>query len=134
MMQAGQHSDSLLARIQVVIWLLLAVMTGVAWGLFSGFIAMSIAIGGLVANLSFVWLKRDLVKLLAGPLDVAKVRFFIRYYLRLALVVAVLFFLVKSDRVHIVGLLLGLSTVYLGILGTTLGAGKRFYFRVKEAM
>ena len=134
MMQARPRGDSLLARIQVVIWLLLAVMAGLAWWLFSGFVAMSIGIGGLVANLSFVWLKRDLVKLLAGPLTAAKARFFIRYYLRLALVVAVLFFLVKSDRVHIAGLLLGLSTVYLGILGTTLGAGKRFYFRVKEAL
>jgi hypothetical protein len=132
-MQAGQSND-LLARIQVVIWLLLAIMTAVAWWLTSGLVAMSIAVGGLVANLSFVWLKRDLVKLLAGPLDAAKVRFFFRYYLRLALVVAVLFFLVKSDRVHIAGLLLGLSTVYLGILGTTLGAWKRFHFSVKEAL
>lgn len=134
MMQARARKDLLLTRIQLVIWLLLAVMVGVAWGLSTGFVAMSVGVGGLVANLSFVWLKRDLVKLLAGPLEVAKVRFFLGYYLRLALVVAVLFFLVKSDRVHIVGLLLGLSTVYLGILGTTLGVGKRFYFSVKEAL
>ena len=56
-----------------------------------------------------------------------------RYYARLSVVVVVLFFLVKYQKVHIIGLLVGLSTVLLSIGIAVTGAAKRLYFNLKEA-
>lgn len=113
-----------LLRVQLFNWLLLLLLCVAGWLWASLFMAGSILVGGLVANLSFLFLKRDLTKLLRGPLEVAKVSFFIRYYLRLALVTVVLFLLVRNQKVHTIGLLVGLSTVFLGIVAAVLGAVK----------
>jgi len=58
-----------LTKVMVCNWLLLGVLTGLAWLGYSGFHARSVFIGGAIANLSFLFLKRDLLRLLAGPLE-----------------------------------------------------------------
>lgn len=129
----GETSDISLRNIQVLNWLLLAVMAGAAWLIWSAFIARSVFLGGAIVNISFGFLKRDLLMVLSGPLQVAKVRFFIKYYLRLTLLVIVLFLLVRYRLAHIIGLLAGLSTVVLGIGVNVAGAAKKIYFSMKEA-
>lgn len=116
-----------LGKVMVCNWLLLAVLTGVAWLGYSGFHARSVFIGGAIANLSFLFLKRDLLRLLAGPLEAVKPLFFMRYYLRLSVVVGVLFLLVRFQKVHILALLVGLSTVLLGIGLAVMVAAKGIY-------
>jgi len=101
--------------------------------MFSAFAAKSVFVGGAVANISFMFLKKDLIKLLGGPLEAAKVRFFIRYYIRLSVVVIILFLLVKYQVVNTIGLLLGLSTVLTSICITAAGEVKKIYFNFKEA-
>lgn len=120
-----ERSDISLRKIQVFNWLLLVVMAGAAWPVFSALVARSVFVGGAVANISFGFLKRDLLRLLAGPLQVAKVHFFIKYYLRLALLAVVLFVLVRYRLVHIFGLLAGLSTVVLSIGINVTGVAKK---------
>jgi len=110
-----EQADVPLSKVMLFNWLLLLPLAGGGWLLYSGFVALSVLAGGVVANLSFLFLKRDLGGLLRGPLEGAKAQFFIRYYLRLAVVVVVLFLLVKYRKVHIGGLLVGLSTVLLSI-------------------
>lgn len=116
-----------LGRVMVFNWLLLAVLTGLAWWGYSGFHALSVCIGGAIANLSFLFLKRDLVRLLAGPLEAVKPLFFMRYYLRLSVVVGVLFLLVRYQLVQTLALLVGLSTVLLGIGLAVMVAAKSIY-------
>ncbi|MCX5865625.1 MAG: ATP synthase subunit I [Deltaproteobacteria bacterium] len=116
-----------LTKIIALNWLLLAVLTGLGWWGYSGFHARSVFIGGAIANLSFLLLKRDLLRLLAGPLEAVKPLFFIRYYLRLSVVVGVLFLLVRFQKVHIPALLVGLSTVLLGIGLAVMVAAKGIY-------
>lgn len=128
-----EHGDFSLKQVQVLNWLLLGIVAGVGWLMFSAYIAKSIFIGGVIANISFMFLKKDLIKLLQGSLQAAKVRFFIRYYARLSVVVLILFLLVKFQGVNIIGLLLGLSTVVMSIGITVAGEAKKFYFRAKEA-
>ena len=129
---AGQ-GDFSLKRLQVLNWLLLGIITGASWLMFSAFAAKSVFVGGAVANISFMFLKKDLIKLLGGPLEAAKVRFFIQYYIRLSVVVIILFLLVKYQVVNTIGLLLGLSTVLMSICITAAGEVKKIYFNVKEA-
>ena len=116
-----------LTKVMVFNWLLLAVLTGLAWLGYSGFHARSVFIGGAITNLSFLFLKRDLLRLLAGPLEAVKPLFFMRYYLRLSVVVGVLFLLVRFQKVHILALLVGLSTVLLGIGLAVMVAAKGIY-------
>jgi len=116
-----------LGKVMVWSWLLLGVLTGLAWVGYSGFHARSVFIGGAIANVSFLFLKRDLLRLLAGPLEAVKPLFFMRYYLRLFVVVGVLFLLVRYQLVHIPALLVGLSTVLLGIGLAVMVAAKGIY-------
>ncbi|MDG4475252.1 ATP synthase subunit I [Thiovibrio frasassiensis] len=116
-----------LGRVMVFNWLLLAVLTGLGWWGYSGFHALSVFIGGAIANLSFLFLKRDLIRLLAGPLEAVKPLFFMRYYLRLFVVVGVLFLLVRYQLVHTLALLVGLSTVLLSIGLAVMVAAKSIY-------
>ena len=83
--------------------------------------------GGAIANVSFLFLKRDLLRLLSGPLEAVKPLFFMRYYLRLSVVVGVLFLLVRFQKVHIPGLLVVLSTVLLGIGLAVMAAARSIY-------
>ena len=120
-------SEVSLGMVMVFNWLLLAALTGLGWLGYSGFHARSVFIGGAIANLSFLFLKRDLLRLLAGPLGAVKPLFFMRYYLRLSVVVGVLFLLVRYQLVHTLALLVGLSTVLLGIGLAVMVAARSIY-------
>lgn len=133
-MDAKQDGYISLARVQLINWASLLCLTSCAWIFHSGVAAVSIMVGGVIANISFSRLQGDLLGLLNAPLEAVKVRFFIKYYLRLTVVTVLLYFLVKSGKVHTIGLLIGLSTVFLSIVFAVLSVMKRFFFSVKEAL
>ncbi len=132
-MQPAGSQEISLKKLQALNWAVLAAMTAAGWLAYSPEVAKAIFIGGAVASLSFSCLKKDLSRLLGGPLQAAKVRFFLKYYARLSVLVAILFFLVKFGRVHILGLLMGLSTVFVAIVITVAAEAKKLYFNVREA-
>jgi len=105
-----------LTKIQLYSWMILFVMTGAGWFFGEGpQLAGSIMTGGLVANISFWLLKKDLTRLLQGELAAVKARFFIKYYARLAVIAVILFMVIRYRNVNLVGLLAGLSTVFISI-------------------
>ena len=129
-----QNVEFSLQKIEYTNWMLLLFlcMAGVVFT--TSFIATSILVGGLIANSSFCWLKKDITRLFAGPLEGVKARFFVRYYVRFFGLVALLFMLVQMKIVNVFGLLVGLSTVFLGVLVTLAFETKRIYFNnMKEA-
>jgi hypothetical protein len=114
-------------------WLLLLGMTA-AGGLFiSPYFAKGLFIGGLIANISFILLKKDITRVLAGPLNAAKGRFLIKYYARLTVLALILFFLVRYKSIHLVGLLVGLSTVVISIGIMAAGAARKVALTAEEA-
>jgi len=114
-------------------WLLLLVMTA-GGGLFiSPYFAKGLFIGGLIANISFILLKKDITRALSGPLNAAKGRFLIKYYIRFTILALILFFLVRYRSVHLVGMLVGLSTVVISIGIMVAGAAKKVALITKEA-
>jgi len=119
-----------LRRIQLFSWLFLGLLAVVV-AVFSGvLVARDVVVGGVVSNLSFWLLKRDLLGVLSGELTAVRVRFFIKYYARLSLMAVVLLCLVKYGSLNIPALLAGLSVVFLSIAGVALaGAIKTFKFR-----
>ena len=128
------EADFSLTKVQVVNWLLL-VTVPLAGGLaFSWAMAESLLIGSLIANLSFLFLKNDLTRVMQGSLQAVKIQFFIKYYLRFSALAVLLYFLVRYGRVQVFGLLVGLSTVVLGIVVAAVGQVKAIYFSGKEAV
>ncbi len=114
-------------------WLLLLGMTA-AGGLFiSPYFAKGLFIGGLIANISFILLKKDITRVLSGPLNAAKGRFLIKYYIRLAVLAVILFLLVRYSSIHLVGLLVGLSTVVISIGIMVAEAAQKVALTAKEA-
>lgn len=118
-------------------WLLLAVMTTVGWMLIDKQFGVSVCIGGVLVNSSFLLLKKDLEQLLdkvsvAGSHAAAvsrteKIRFFIKFYARLIVLGLLLILLVARLPINMIGLSLGLATVMLSVIGTVLSRGKYFY-------
>jgi len=130
---APQDSPFSLGKVEIVSWSLLLIMAAAGWVTYSPAIAKSILVGGLLANVSFRYLKKDLLKVMAGPLNAAKVRFFIRYYIRLMILAVVLYFLIRYRAVNVPGMLIGLSTVVLSILFVVSSAARQIYLTAKEA-
>ena len=114
-------------------WLLLAAMTAVGGFFFSLSFAKGLFIGGLIANFSFILLKKDITRALAGPLNAAKGLFLVKYYIRLTALALILFYLVKYRSIHFVGLLVGLSTVVISIGIMVVGAARKVALTAKEA-
>lgn len=126
--------DFPLGKVQLFNWILLVVFTLSALVFTSLKVTEGVFIGSLIANLSFMVLKRDLTKIFQGPLQLAKVRFFVKYYLRLFVLAVALYLLVRYHQIHVIGLLVGLSTVVVGILFTAIDVVKKNDFSLKEAM
>lgn len=129
-----QKAEFSLARVQVVNWLLMITMPVAAWLTFSWPIALATLVGALLANLSFTLLKNDLTKVMKGPLRAVRLQFFIKYYLRLSALALLLYFLVRHGHIHVFGLLVGLSTVVVGILVAAVSQARSIYFSGKEAV
>jgi len=119
--------DGMLQKVQARCWLLLLVMSGAGLLFYSGHVAKSVFIGGLLVTLSFRFMKRDLTGLLQGPLDAVKGRFFIKYYARFALLALILFILIRNRMVDPTAMLVGLSTVLVSIIATTASEAKKIY-------
>jgi hypothetical protein len=100
-------------------------MTAISWFFLDVLFVRSLLIGGLLANVSFCLLQRDLSRLLQGDLTAVKARFFIKYYARLAVVTTILFLVIKFGAVHLIGLLVGLSTVFVSIAAVAINSARK---------
>jgi len=129
------HTDEYfpLDRMVRLNWLLLFGLAAAGGLVVSPYFAKGVFIGGLIANISFILLKKDITWVLAGPLNAAKGRFLLKYYIRLTVLALVLFFLVRYRSIHLVGLLVGLSTVVLSIGIMVAGAARKVALAAKEA-
>ncbi len=113
-------------------WFLLLTLWLGSWLVFNLEVAWGVLSGGLIANFSFILLKRDITRLLQGELTSVKASFFIKYYVRLAVIAIMLFVIIKFQAVHLLGLLTGLSTIFVSVTAVTIrNAGKEL--NIKEA-
>jgi len=121
-----------LGMVLIYSWVVLGLMVVISWFFFELLIVWSLLVGGVLANLSFWLMKRDLTRLLQGELAAVKTRFFIKYYARLAVVTAILFVVIRFGAVHLVGLLVGLSTVFISIAAVAINSARK-EINIKEA-
>jgi len=134
--RGAEAGTSLLSNVQRFSWILLAVLTGGAWYLFSGPVARSVLIGGVLANVSFYLLRRD-IDLFMTNLSLAgmnwgavkkleKVKFFLKFYGRLAVLAVILYLLVTKVNIDVIGLVVGLSSIMFSVIIVVLSKGSMF--------
>jgi hypothetical protein len=136
---ALEQNGFLIQRVDWLNWVVAGLFSVFAWFYFPLLIAKSVCVGGLLANVSYIFLKKDLRDFLQGRLlhsgriKTAKYKFYLKYYARLIALACVLYILVSRQIVHPLGLLMGLSVVVISIGITMASVVKKFYFTAKEA-
>jgi hypothetical protein len=128
-----EAGTSLLSHVQRFSWLLLAVLAAGSWYMFSGTVAQSVLIGGLLANVSFFMLRRDVDLFITNfsragmnwraVRKLEKVKFFLKFYGRLAALAVVLYLLITWVSVDVIGLVIGISSIMLSVVIVVLSKG-----------
>jgi len=130
---AAETGSSLLRHVQRFNWMLLAVLTVGSWYIFSGTLAQSILIGGLLASVSFFMLRRDVDLFLTNfsqagmnwraVKKLEKIKFFLKFYGRLTVLAVVMYLLITRVSIDIIGLVIGLSTIMCSVVIVVLSKG-----------
>jgi len=129
-----QQNEFPIHRVERLNWIVAVVLGAVAGLTLSPFMSISVFVGGFLANISFLLLKRDLKKFLqgkliqSGKLEQAKHRFYLDYYIRLSVLALIIFFLISRHIVQPLAFLVGMSAIVLSIGITMLTVVKKFYF------
>jgi len=120
-----------------VSWLLTIVLSGGSLFMFGQLFALSVVLGGVLINISFLLLQKDLRQLFtkisrAGDHAAAvsrteKIRFYVKFYARLIILGLLLIALVSNMALNMIGLTLGLTTVMFSVIVVVLSRGKTFY-------
>lgn len=117
--------DPLQQRIEIINWVMLGVFVLVSAFLFSPKFTLGVLLGGLISIVNYHWLYRDVKNVFQHLNDRAKSRIMFKYYIRFGVTAIVLFFIVSSQIVDVIGLLIGLSTVIINIVLTAIVALKK---------
>jgi hypothetical protein len=80
--------------------------------------SLGVLLGGFISIINFYWMARSLSGIFKNQSGNVKGPVMIKYYIRLALTAVVLYFLISSDTVNVIGLIIGLSVVVITILTT----------------
>jgi len=134
---AAEGGTRLLAHVQRFNWILLAILIAVCWYMFSWSLAQSVLVGGLLANASFFLLRRDIASFMdnfsqAGMnwqavKKLEKIRFFVKFYGRLAVLAIILYLLITRVTIDVLGLVVGLSTIMFSVIVVVLSKGSMLY-------
>lgn len=130
---AADSGNALLGNVQQFNWLLLAVLIGVGWYMFSWSFAQSLLIGGILANASFFMLRRDINQFMTtfsqaglnwkAVKKLEKVKFFLKFYGRLAVLAVIMYLLITRVKIDVIGLVIGLSTIMFSVIVVVLSKG-----------
>ncbi|MFP3871013.1 MAG: ATP synthase subunit I [Syntrophobacteria bacterium] len=110
------QDETLLKRIEKVIWALLAGFSIASFAFFTPRFALGVVLGGTLAIANFFLMKRSLRRAL-DPYRRGGTRFLylLKYYLRLAVIGVIIAVLLITGRVSPFGLFVGLSIIVIGI-------------------
>ncbi len=113
-------SDFSIQNVEKLNWLITGAMCIAGVVCFNVDIAKAILIGGLITNISFFFMKRDLTKAMQGTLGSVKKIVLLKYYARLTALALILYYLIKYRQLPAGGLILGLSSVVFSICLTAI--------------
>ena len=124
--------EALLKRIEQFNWILLALLTGGSFVLFSRKFALGVLVGGILAIANFCLMKRSLLRAL-DPERKGRTRFtyLLKYYLRFAVLGIIIALLLIKGWLSPLGILLGLSIIVIGIALVGLDEARKSFFKLK---
>ncbi len=121
-------------------WIILLVSAVGSWIVCSWSFALAVLAGGVISILSFLVSQKDV----AGFLDsfapdqdeesekkkIKKIKtgLVIKFWFRLVIIGIVLFLLIRSHKVNVIGLILGLSTVMCTVTIALLNVARHYFF------
>ncbi len=130
-----------LQKMQVISWILLAVMTCASAILVSMWFAWSVFAGGVLSIISFWISSKDVMRMIGSISSLSSLEdrkaqaqqgpkgYLLKFWIRIVLIGVVLLFLIKGKVVNIFGLILGLSTVVVAITFIALNMAGHYFFR-----
>lgn len=114
------EKDPIQKRLEITNWIILTVLVGASLFLNSTRLSLGILCGGLISVVNFHWLYRNLSSVFTKHLIKAKKAALVHHYLRLTITALVLFWVISGNFVDVIGLIIGLSVVFLNIVLTTI--------------
>ncbi len=114
------EKDRLQKRLESTNWIILVALVGSSLFLNITRFSLGILCGGLISVVNFHWLYRNLMSVFTKYPDRAKKAILIHYYIRLAVIAFLLFWVISGNLVDIIGLVIGLSVVPLNMILTTI--------------
>jgi hypothetical protein len=115
-----REKDPLQKRLEITNWIILAVILVIGLTFGSTRFSLGILCGGLISVVNFHWLYRNLLSVFTKQMERAGKAILIRYYFRLALTAFVLYWVISGRLVDVIGLVIGLSVVFMNIVLTTI--------------
>ncbi len=112
--------DPLQRKIKIVNWIILAVIFILSLIFASFKFSLGILLGGLICIVNFYWMKRSLQSIFEKPVGNPKGTIIFKYFIRLAISAVILYFLISTDTVNVIGLIIGLSVVMISIVLTVI--------------
>ncbi len=129
--------ETLLRMVQQFSLLMTVVFTAGSWYQVDWFMARSVLIGGVLAYGSFLLLMRDARQIIdrvsrsgehaKAVQKMEKIRFLFKFYAKLCVFGLVLYALSRNIDLHMIGLVLGLSTVMLSVIIVVLSRGRKIF-------
>ncbi len=112
------EKDPFQQKLEVINWIMLGAFVLVSQILFSSLFTLGVLLGGFISIINYHWLNHDLKKVFETLDDRAKTRVMLKYYIRFGVSAIVLYFIISSHIVDVIGLLVGLSIVLINIVLT----------------
>ncbi len=113
------EKDHIPKKLEFRNWIILAIFLTVSLIFMSYRFTLGILLGGLISIINYYWLYQGLRKAFQRVTDRTKSAVVLKYYIRLAVTAIVLFFVITRTPVDVIGLIIGLSTVVISIIFTT---------------
>jgi hypothetical protein len=114
------EKDPLQKRLELTNWIILGILTLISFFFMPRKFALGMLLGGFISVVNFHWLVRDLRKAFRSLSEKSNSAVMFKYYIRFAVTAIALYFIITGDIVDIIGLLIGLSTVVIAIVITTI--------------
>jgi uncharacterized membrane protein (DUF485 family) len=116
------EKDPLQKKIEITNWIIMGILLLLSFFFMPYRFTLGMVLGGFISIVNFHWLDRDLRKVFSRLSERAGSFVMVKYFIRITVTAVVLYFIISTDIVDIIGLLIGLSTVVITMVFTAIAA------------
>ncbi len=116
------EKDPLQKKIEISNWIVLGVFFVLSLMFMPLRFCFGVLLGGLISIVNFHWLERDLRSVFHKLTEGSRSSTLFKYFIRFIVTAVALYFIISSDIVDVIGLIIGLSLVLINIVFTVVMA------------